>query len=198
MMKNKISIEYRQILTAMLIVIGGVCCAGCEPNHRDHNNDGNQVLKMIPLETVAADTEHKRWLNDLPAYSQSYDAARDPQIDLAAAMRSAANSNKLIFMLVGGDWCSWCHVMTRFFSQETVLQQLLLANFEILKINMSETNSNAEFLAGYPEIDGYPHIFILSSAGQLLHSQDTFNLQHGDRYSKVKFERFLRQHANEK
>jgi len=173
---------YKLILCALLVF------SACDSS--DHHQHGTD-LKMVPLESAADSAQYRLWLGDLPQYSQHYDPVRDPNVDLQAAMHAATEMDKSIFMLVGGDWCSWCYVMTRFFAQETELQRDLLENYELLKINMSESNPNVSFLAGYPEIEGYPHIFILSASGELMHAQDTFALQAGEEYSVEKFERLL-------
>lgn len=186
---------FRLCITALIFTVL-LLGPGCE---RDaHQVQHAESLEMVPLETVAENADYKRWLVNLPAYSRGYDPTRDPGADLEAAKIAAAQSNKLIFLVVGGDWCSWCHVMTRFFSENEALQEQLISHYELLKVNMSETNPNDAFLAELPEIDGYPHIFILSASGQLLHSQDTFQLEDGNSYSDEKFlnllQRFLGRH----
>ena len=192
-MQIKIIKRNWRALCCSLLFIVMFLVGGCE---RDAANAGQ--LDLVPLETVAENAQYRGWLNDLPAYSREYDPSRDPAADLQAATLAASESNKLIFVVVGGDWCSWCHVMTRFFSEEIAVQKVLLNNYEFLKLNVSEDNSNEEFLAAYPEVDGYPHIYILSSSGDLLHSQNAFELQHGNTYSAEKFARFLQRFPSDK
>ncbi|MEP6848093.1 MAG: hypothetical protein ABI999_04500 [Acidobacteriota bacterium] len=56
----------------------------------------------------------------------------------------------------------------------------------------SEDNENNPFLAAYPEISGYPHLFILDSDGTLIHSQPTDALEQEKGYSFAKFTEFLK------
>ena len=49
-----------------------------------------------------------------------------------------------------------------------------------------------EFLAQYPEIKGYPHLFVLDNDGKLLHSQFTGELEKGKGYDRKKFFEFLK------
>lgn len=42
----------------------------------------------------------------LPAYSQGYDAARDPFSDGRAALRLATDRQRKVLIEVGGNWCS--------------------------------------------------------------------------------------------
>ena len=60
-----------------------------------------------------------------------------------------------------------------------------------LKINFSKENKNETFLSQYPAIEGYPHFFVLDKDGNLLHSQNTGDLEKDKDYDKEKFIEFL-------
>lgn len=64
-----------------------------------------------------------------------------------------------------------------------------------MKINYGDGNENEELLGQYPEIGGYPHIFVLESDGTLLHSQDTAKLEEGKGYDPNVFLAFLEKWA---
>jgi thiol:disulfide interchange protein len=121
----------------------------------------------------------------------NYDPAHDPEKDLAAAGAEAKNSNRYIFAVVGGEWCSWCHIMDDFFREHANLAALRDKNYVLMKINMSQENPNRAFLARYPKISGYPHIFILDADGKLIQSQATSTLEDGRSYNLKRFEKFL-------
>lgn len=123
-----------------------------------------------------------------------YDEARDPAADLQSAVARARTERKRILMVVGGDWCIDCLRMDLFMRQTSAVAAALRAGFLVLKVNFSHGNRNEAFLAAYPEIEWYPHVFVLESDGSLLHSQDTRAL-HGQRtsYSEERFLEFLRQ-----
>jgi hypothetical protein len=63
--------------------------------------------------------------------------------------------------------------------------------FVVVKVNYSPENRNRSFLARYPGIDGFPHIFVVESDGRLLFSADTGNLERGRGYDRAKLEAFL-------
>ncbi|MDT4966135.1 MAG: hypothetical protein QOJ64_872 [Acidobacteriota bacterium] len=121
-----------------------------------------------------------------------YDPLRNAAEDLKAALAEARRTGKRVLVKVGGEWCSWCHTMDGFFEKHPDLMTLGEKNFVILKINFSEENPNVEVLSRYPEINGYPHIFVLDKDGKLLQSQDTGLLEEGKSYNLVKFFEFLR------
>jgi thiol:disulfide interchange protein len=85
-----------------------------------------------------------------------YDPERDPEKDLASAGAEAKNSNRYIFVIVGGEWCSWCHIMDDFFHEHPDLAALRDKNYVLMKLNMSRENENRAFLSRYPKIHGYP------------------------------------------
>lgn len=124
-----------------------------------------------------------------------YDPARNPEQDLRDAQAEADRSGKRILLDVGGEWCSWCHIFDAFFERNNLLLELRNKNFIMLKINVSQKNSNQKFLSRYPGIPGYPHLFVLEANGKLLQSQDTSQLELGSSYSLQRMEAFLSQWA---
>ena len=60
-----------------------------------------------------------------------------------------------------------------------------------MKVNYSEENRNEHFLADYPKVPAYPHLFVLDSDGSFLHSQGTAELEKGRGYDEKVFLDFL-------
>ncbi len=135
---------------------------------------------------------------DLAAKREKFDPARNPETDLQATIAKAQKENKRIILDVGGEWCGWCRVMDFFLLQNDDLSKLRDENYIWLKINMSEENENKEFLAKYPEIKGYPHLFVLEKDGTLLKSKDTSEIEQEKSYNLQKFTDFLKEYASSK
>ena len=110
---------------------------------------------------------------DLPSYSTSYDVDRNPSADGRAALKLAKETRRRVLIEVGGDWCSWCHILDRFIKDHPDVESRLYETFVVLKVNVSDVNDNAEFMASLPPTLGYPHMYITDSNGDVLHSQDT-------------------------
>lgn len=108
---------------------------------------------------------------------EKFDPKRDPAVDLRAAIIRAQKENKRIILDIGGEWCLWCVKMDVYFLENKALAAFRDDNFIWLKINFSPENENREFLAKYPSIEGYPHLFVLETDGSLLHSQGTAELE---------------------
>jgi thiol:disulfide interchange protein len=129
---------------------------------------------------------------DLPL---RFDPGRDAAKDVAAAVALAAGSGRHVLVDVGGEWCSWCHVMDRFFEGNAELTKLRDRNYVWVKVNWSKENPNAALLSRWPKVRGYPHLFVLDARGELLHSQDTGELEAGKSYDVAKFTAFLTRYA---
>jgi len=122
----------------------------------------------------------------------TYDPGRSAEQDLRNAVSEAQRTGKRILLEVGGEWCSWCHIMDRYFGQNPNLTMLRDTGYVTVKINFSKENENEKFLSKYPKIPGYPHLFVLEKDGKLLHSQFTADLEQGQSYNLQKFTDFLK------
>lgn len=114
-----------------------------------------------------------------------YDPARDPAKDLAETIRVAQDSKKRILLQVGGEWCGWCHKLDGYIAEHAAVSSAINESFVIMKVNYGDDNKNEAFLAQYPTIPGYPHVYVLESDGTLLHSQNTVELEEGSSYNEA-------------
>jgi len=127
--------------------------------------------------------------------SAGFDPTRDAAKDIAAAAAKAAKEHKRVLVDVGGEWCPWCHKLEEFFEANKDARDLRDKSFVTVKVNYSAENKNEGVLSKYPKIPGYPHLFVLDSAGKLVHSQDTGLLESGDHHDHDKVVAFLKKWA---
>ncbi len=150
----------------------------------------------LPLAGRAQDApQPARTVHGQPSLPHWYDPSRDPAVDLQAAVALAQRSGKRILLEVGGDWCSWCHALEKYIKATPAVAEPLDAAFVVLKVNYSEDNKNEAFLAAYPEVPGYPHLFVLDTDGAFLHSQGTGDLEEGKSYSEAALRKFIAEWA---
>jgi len=134
-------------------------------------------------------------MSDSSDPTAGYDVTRSPADDLAEAITAAQATHKRILLEIGGAWCIWCHKLDYFFAQHSDAATFLDQHYITVKVNYSPENENTAFLAQYPPVAGYPHLFVLESDGALLHSQNTGDLESGDHHDYDKVMAFLRQWA---
>jgi thiol:disulfide interchange protein len=157
---------------SMLAILSLACGALAAPT---------SMPTLVPENTAESPAQSVGELSALPnsALVDIYDPDRDPAEDLRQAVLIAQGQNKRIMLELGGDWCIWCKYLDEFYASHADILKLRADNYILVKVNVSETNMNEEFLAGFPEAAGYPHIYILESDGTFLHSQDTVELEDG-------------------
>jgi thioredoxin-related protein len=126
---------------------------------------------------------------------EKFDPARDSEKDVQNAIAIAAKTGQRILLDVGGEWCSWCHKLDKFFQDNKDVSDFMQKNFVVVKVNYSKENKNEKFLSEYPKIPGYPHLFVLESTGKFLHSQSSGDLESGDHHDHDKVFEFLKKWA---
>lgn len=111
----------------------------------------------------------------LAAYSAPRDIYPDPaqaKPQLAAALKTAAQTHKRVLLDFGGNWCGDCHVLDIYFHNPQN-RPILDSNFVLVHINVGEYDANLDLAEKYgiPLKKGVPAIAVLSDAGKLLYSQ---------------------------
>ena len=129
---------------------------------------------------------------------QIFDPSRDAAADLAAGIKKAKAEKKRVLVDVGGNWCGWCHKLDKLFKEDADIATMLKRGYVIVKVNFSPENKNEKVLSKFPEIKGFPHLFVLGGKGKLLHSQDTGLLETGDHHDPAKVKEFLTKWAVKK
>jgi thiol:disulfide interchange protein len=124
-----------------------------------------------------------------------FDPTRDAAADLRDALAQAGAQGKRVLVDVGGEWCTWCHVLDRFVAGRPEVLRTVNAHYVWLKVNWSPQNRNEPVLSRWPKARGYPHLYVLDPNGQLLASQATSELEAGQDYDEQKMLGFLRRYA---
>ena len=80
-----------------------------------------------------------------------YDEKRDPAADLKAAIAEAQRDDKRILMEVGGEWCSWCHILNDLFTDDKEISARLHDNFVVIKVNFEPRGQERGLPLAVPE-----------------------------------------------
>jgi thiol:disulfide interchange protein len=180
-----LSDAYRALIWSATLVV--MALAGCERKTQRYSVTVSRTVESDaePLATAEPTVSVSMPIEAESIYTVAkYDPQRDPATDLAATVLVAQDSNKRILLQVGGEWCGWCHKLDAYVAEHTAVSQAIGGNFVIMKVNYSDDNKNEAFLAQYPTIPGYPHLYVLESDGTLLHSQNTGELEEGSSYNE--------------
>ena len=124
--------------------------------------------------------------------SEKFDPGRDAMADVEQALGLAQAQRKLVFVDVGGEWCTWCHVFDRFVASHPEVKKTLEEKYIVVKVNYSPQNRNEKLLSRWPKAKGYPHFYILDGSGKVLVSQASVELEAGKDYDEAKVLALLR------
>jgi len=139
---------------------------------------------LLALASCLALTGSGSPIDTKPHRHAIYDPARDPSRDLEEALREAARDEKRVLLDVGGDWCGWCRELDHFLRTDAAVADAFRCAFVVVKVNVSPANPNSAFLSRFPEIPGYPYLFVLDASGRLLAALDTDDLLRGESYDR--------------
>jgi hypothetical protein len=80
----------------------------------------------------------------------TYDPGRDPAADLDNALRVARAEDRLVILIVGGDWCPDCFTLDAFIAGDTERASRLQSEAALVKVNISAENETQAFLSTFP------------------------------------------------
>ena len=106
------------------------------------------------------------------ASREIYPDPSQAKADLAAALKSAAQTHKRILLDFGGNWCPDCQMLDLYF-HDAANKPLLDANFILVDINIGHVDANLDIASQYdvPLKKGVPALAVLSDKGKLVYSQ---------------------------
>lgn len=176
-------------LLAISLALGLAGCsrqAGELPVKAAAPADAEIAVAADPLLSGAEASDHAAFYT-----VDHYDKSRDPAEDLKATIRRAEAEEKRILLQIGGDWCGWCARMSSYMETNETIRRLIDENFLVMKVTYPGGEYTEPFLAQYPKVRAYPHLFVLERDGTLLHSQGTGELEEGKSYNEDVFRDFL-------
>jgi hypothetical protein len=126
------------------------------------------------------------------AASSGYDPEADPFDQYQTAIAQAQAEGKLVLVIAGGDWCSWCKTLSRFISSNADIDTELHKAFVVMKVYVGPDNYNADFFDQLPEARGAPHFWIISPERRVLSSESTAQFERGrNGYDRQEFLDFI-------
>ena len=105
------------------------------------------------------------------------------------ALEQAHGSHKLVLVVFGGEWCSWCKKIHAFLESDPHVAQIIKDKFEVTFID-SDTNRGLAKHYG-ATLEDVPYFTILDSSGKVLRNQRTHIFEVGNSYDTNKLRNFL-------
>src|SRR5262249_32314170 len=75
-----------------------------------------------------------------------YDKSADTAAQLAKSIEKAKQDDKRIVVMLGGDWCGWCHKLHELFTSDAEIRKIL--SYEYVLVMVDTTAPGAEELLG--------------------------------------------------
>jgi thioredoxin 1 len=143
------------------------------------------VLAAVAAVTLAAGTARSASREIYPDPSQG-------KADLAAALKTAAQSHKRIIVDFGGNWCGDCQVLD-IYLHNPQNRPILDSNYVLVHINIGRMDENLDIAERYgiPVTLGVPALAILSPAGKILYGQRGGEFSHMGRMESSAVTKFL-------
>src|SRR5438045_2625478 len=110
-----------------------------------------------------------------------YEPNADAKKNIADLLKQAVAEKKNIFIMAGGNWCTWCLEFNRFSKEDREIDSLLKADYLVYHLNYSPENKNLSSFArlGFPQRFGFPSFIILDENGNRIHTQNSAYLEQG-------------------
>ena len=139
------------------------------------------TLLLCGLLAISARAAESPWSSP---WARVYDPAADAVAELNAALNDAKRTERLVLVVVGGDWCAWCHTLDRYFSRNQDLRQGVEETFVVAKLYFEAGHPNGEILDRFPRLERYPHFLIFDPLHGYVGGQLTGVLEN---HRKVRF-----------
>ncbi|MEU4115236.1 thioredoxin family protein [Kitasatospora sp. NPDC028055] len=100
---------------------------------------------------------------DLP---DGYDATRDAEADVKAALARSAGDQRPVLLDFGANWCPDCKVLDKLFRSPQVTP-LLRDDYRVVAVDVGRFNHNLDLAARYVDLrsSGIPALVVLSPDG---------------------------------
>ncbi|MFC1436644.1 thioredoxin family protein [Streptacidiphilus sp. N1-10] len=102
------------------------------------------------------------------ALPEGYDATRNAEADIQAALATAVKEHREVLLDFGADWCPDCRALDVMFRSGQV-QPLLAKDYLVVAVDVGEFNHNLDLAGQYVNLQtsGIPALVVLKSTGTL-------------------------------
>jgi len=138
------------------------------------------LLATVPMVAHAAraPTVALKSLADLPTpLPYPYDEKADAEADVAAAIKRAKATRKLVLIDFGGNWCGDCRVFAGMIEQPD-LKAFVDKHYVVVTVDVGRYTKNMQIPARYglDKLQGVPSFLVVDTKGKLVNEGAFFAL----------------------
>ena len=131
------------------------------------------------------------------AQERVYDESIDPFTQIDEAVKVAKETDRFVVCQLGGNWCSWCVLFTKFIRENPDIDKIVNDNFVYIHVNFKsrrdELSQKVSRRLGNAGRFGFPVLVVLNTDGSVLHIQNSSYLEEGKGYDRGKVLDFFKQ-----
>lgn len=131
------------------------------------------IFGMLLSPAIFAQTppEDRDVLNPVTVKTDLYRGDADAKKEIEEALQKATGENKLVMLILGGNWCYDCHVLDQAL-HEGEAGKIVKESFLLVHVDIGEADKNLDLVRKYETtLDfGVPTVVILNYAGHVIYS----------------------------
>jgi thiol-disulfide isomerase/thioredoxin len=120
-----------------------------------------------------------------PIYEEGVDF--DARVD--AALTESARDGRHVLLMIGGNWCGWCHALHELFERDPKIKARLAESYRLVMI---DNRTGASVIDRFAiELPSVPFLTVLDASGKVLVRQETGALEDGPKHDPARVLAFL-------
>ncbi len=124
----------------------------------------------------------------------------DPKADLKQlvdqACARAKRDHSRVLVMIGGNWCGWCHKLHDLFKSDREIARTLLYEYRLVMADTEAAGADALIADWKADTSkGVPYLVVLDGDGKVVTRQETGSLEEGDHHDPKKVLDFLKAQA---
>ncbi|WP_339910031.1 sigma-70 family RNA polymerase sigma factor [Symmachiella dynata] len=133
---------------------------------------------------------------DMTGREPIYDAQIDAKQQIQTALAAAQEQNKLVLVLFGANWCSWCYKLHDVLETDPEISPMVQRNFILVNVDVGDFDLNLDIPKRFgAEMHSVPFLTVLDADGKVLDNTLTDYFESGPRYITDRIKYFLEQNA---
>ncbi len=120
-----------------------------------------------------------------------YDEKADARALVDAALGKAKRDQTRVLVMLGGNWCGWCHKLHDLFRSNAEIARLLRNEYQVVLLDTKGPNTDALLEQWKVDAGSFPYLVVLAADGSVVCRQNTEPLEEGDHHAPAKVKGFL-------